>query len=625
MCVCPRSLRKLLSDGIADSDVVLVLGTRSVFTRPWCLLECEYAARLGTPVLVVEVKKSGFSIDESREYIDNLETSMDAQGVALLREHLGNDLTNLKKAVHSILSSHETAKAQSRELTWEPSAGDVELVAEIKDISEAMARTCGKELKWKTKESPNERRMSRRGSRVKALMTVRPVQKAAQLHIMCSKSEVLKDARVLQTEMAMKMGCLVSVTQGSDISSTTDTQGSEDASARVLAIDESQGSEALVLLLTSTVLHEASFLLSVYRAIVHGKVIIPICIFGRGYEFAVAATHLSNLAESLDARARSALETALDGELDAEGNPITVSSLGSKLHAVLSRIIAVHWDTVGTKNHLDAVVTSVASRIKNQEKPVDVPIKIEPQNFRKRRKSELIQSNTSGKDSAGGREVTASRVSRARSRSEDFSSTGGGALAKVNDWVLGTDRSGSPDKSCRTASGQTASGNASASTSVVQPKQEPMHAGAGIPTYRENVSTGSPSSADASSFQTSSFVSDTSSQPSAAPNGKSVLPPLPVASAGESPGGSRLARASDRNLTERIQDLFHKPDASSQPSAAPNGKPVLPPLPVASAGESPSGSRPARMSERNLTERIQGLFYKTPDRVDALHADDLHA
>lgn len=75
---------------------------------------------------------------------------------------------------------------------------------------------------------------------------------------------------------------------------------------------------------------------------------------------------MGDLAESLDTGARSALDIALTGEFDAEGNPVTVSSLGSQLQATLSRIIALHWDTGGTKNHLDAVVANVASRIKSQ-------------------------------------------------------------------------------------------------------------------------------------------------------------------------------------------------------------------------------------------------------------------
>ena len=53
-------LRQLISNGVADSDVVLVLGTQGIFTRPWCLIECAHATRIGTPVRIIEITNSGF-------------------------------------------------------------------------------------------------------------------------------------------------------------------------------------------------------------------------------------------------------------------------------------------------------------------------------------------------------------------------------------------------------------------------------------------------------------------------------------------------------------------------------------------------------------------------------------
>lgn len=96
------------------------------------------------------------------------------------------------------------------------------------------------------------------------------------LHIVCTKSAVLKDARVLQTELAMKLGCLVGVTQGSDR-----------PSQRMMAIDEAENAQVLVLLLTSDCLHSPSILLSVHHAIVRGKVMVPICILRRTGTWAI--------------------------------------------------------------------------------------------------------------------------------------------------------------------------------------------------------------------------------------------------------------------------------------------------------------------------------------------------
>ena len=39
-------LRQLITHGVADCDVMLVLATKGYITRPWCLLEIVHATRL---------------------------------------------------------------------------------------------------------------------------------------------------------------------------------------------------------------------------------------------------------------------------------------------------------------------------------------------------------------------------------------------------------------------------------------------------------------------------------------------------------------------------------------------------------------------------------------------------
>ena len=101
-------LRQLISNGVADSDVMLMLGTKGLFTRPWCLLEVVHSARLKVPTIIVEIRNSGFDAKESQRYIDNLEETMgtdDPSSLELLHEHLGQDLTELKAACAAVLTS----------------------------------------------------------------------------------------------------------------------------------------------------------------------------------------------------------------------------------------------------------------------------------------------------------------------------------------------------------------------------------------------------------------------------------------------------------------------------------------------------------------------------------------
>ena len=48
-------LRNLITDGVHKSDTLVLLATKGVLTRPWCLLELLETARKGIPVVLVQV------------------------------------------------------------------------------------------------------------------------------------------------------------------------------------------------------------------------------------------------------------------------------------------------------------------------------------------------------------------------------------------------------------------------------------------------------------------------------------------------------------------------------------------------------------------------------------------
>ena len=56
-------LRLLMLDGVSNSDVVLVLGTTGVLTRPWCILEIFEAVQQGTPVELVQVQPTVLDLE----------------------------------------------------------------------------------------------------------------------------------------------------------------------------------------------------------------------------------------------------------------------------------------------------------------------------------------------------------------------------------------------------------------------------------------------------------------------------------------------------------------------------------------------------------------------------------
>ena len=71
------NLTTLFDQGIDASDVVLLLCTKSVLMRPWCLLEVYEAHVRGIAVVLAVVERAGFpSRDENRRFILNLESEL---------------------------------------------------------------------------------------------------------------------------------------------------------------------------------------------------------------------------------------------------------------------------------------------------------------------------------------------------------------------------------------------------------------------------------------------------------------------------------------------------------------------------------------------------------------------
>ena len=129
---------------------------------------------------------------------------------------------------------------------------------------------------------------------------------------------------------------------------------------------EAGRAEAIAVLLSERVLHEPAALVEIYQCALQGKVIVPICLVGRGYDYKKAGDHLGDLEAGLSARKLTELQQRLVA-LSSAGAPndtvVSVTSLQAVLLATLPRIIAVNWEPAGGKNQLDATVTNLLARL----------------------------------------------------------------------------------------------------------------------------------------------------------------------------------------------------------------------------------------------------------------------
>ena len=83
-----RDLGSLVNH-VKDSDVLVLLQTKSILTRPWCLIEMITAMDAGVPIVGVCLTKHAFPYDfeEAAHFMTFLDTLLDPSSAQLLSEH----------------------------------------------------------------------------------------------------------------------------------------------------------------------------------------------------------------------------------------------------------------------------------------------------------------------------------------------------------------------------------------------------------------------------------------------------------------------------------------------------------------------------------------------------------
>ena len=274
-------------------------------------------------------------------------------GLELLYEQLGEDLSELKEACTETLIAY---KQSSTKLVWNPNAADPIMIACLRDIIDEMARVCDNTLAWKDHREFTTTK--RKNSLKNSLFSTKKPDQYTALHLICNCDDALNDARIMQTELAMKLGQLVTTVSPDDVALTEANAANRDE-RRPVAV-----------LLTKNLLQEPATLLELYNASRLGLDMVPVCLIGRGYDYAAASSLLNNLAGGMEANKLAKLVEALE-EMRVEGDPElgTLEHLQATVSATLPRIIAVNWEPEGGKNQLEATVISIIGRLKSLMAP----------------------------------------------------------------------------------------------------------------------------------------------------------------------------------------------------------------------------------------------------------------
>ena len=349
-------LRLLLRDGVEDSDIIVLLGTKGVLTRPWCLLEILHAHRKQVPVLLVGVSGRGFDIDEQLEFANDLESNMmrlNPDGIPVLHKEMHT--TDLSMLQTALVATLEKFKASPRKLFWNPHAGDEEIIASLKDMVEGMAQMTDRKVVWRgeqklpatrrlTKEPASRRltattkasdirmsRLSERKSRPSEVGNPSPeamevssveeggtrqgIDRSSATSSSCAlRRKTLHSSRPILRSLAMLSGkdrkelavpVAFIAAQPDDAvmdARVLQTELAMHTGRRVListpgsdAHHDSEVSPSVIVLLTKNALTDPALLYTVYRAARLQKTILPICLAGRGYDFGAASAFLEKV------------------------------------------------------------------------------------------------------------------------------------------------------------------------------------------------------------------------------------------------------------------------------------------------------------------------------------------
>ena len=163
------SLHQLFTHGLLWSDTLVLLATKDVLRRPYCLLELWCAQRAGVPIVVLEIAGRGFSWTEAELILDDIEGSVDSpKAVALIESTLrslaeiidvepptlkqfGKDVASAlrvqERATRSETSTRDRAasdlQASPLQATFHPWATDSGIIAAVLDVVDLLVLSVG--------------------------------------------------------------------------------------------------------------------------------------------------------------------------------------------------------------------------------------------------------------------------------------------------------------------------------------------------------------------------------------------------------------------------------------------------------------------------------------------------
>lgn len=127
-----------MASGLARAEALLLLQTKSVLSRPWCLLEIDAALLQHKPIVCLCIDGGGYDFGEAKTFLNDLEGELRRHDASALRE-LRYQLGLKGQTVHGLQSRLSAAIPSMISVPFNPSGSDHHLAAVIAETQARIA------------------------------------------------------------------------------------------------------------------------------------------------------------------------------------------------------------------------------------------------------------------------------------------------------------------------------------------------------------------------------------------------------------------------------------------------------------------------------------------------------
>ncbi|KAL1496857.1 hypothetical protein AB1Y20_014442 [Prymnesium parvum] len=392
-------LRKLHT-AVHSSDVLLLLATRGVLTRPYCLIEIWEAYTHQRPVLLLPLETSHpFDFEDAVRLLANLKEELpkrNPEALGALYGHLeekGVDFEDFRAGlVHAL---HLDAAVRSS-LEYHPHGSHNGLIADVQDVIGKMAELTGRmvqwnfrvhreQQQWNNKLAPNLVQLAREehtGSVVQSTVSAAGQMLGRGLH---SQYEVFftyeqdnplvvaSTTKLANAVAGNRRGLVYMAPMDESLArpaeadrSPNPSQLKSDIDARLAKVERSG---AVVLMQSERVLYHPMSLLELFCACHRSVPIICVMLVGSGYSFVEAQRHLDQLEQTLPLHHPTAAGAVLRW-LKYESIPFRVFRW--TLLSAIPSIISIKLDPHRSGFHWTAVVDDILEKLEEPDMQEEV-------------------------------------------------------------------------------------------------------------------------------------------------------------------------------------------------------------------------------------------------------------